>query len=111
MSGTTRENSGHAPELPYQITYQQPHQAPFVVVECRTFQEGTAQLADRAMWLASAVGGTWHRVGVGLGPSEFLVLSPAGQTVLGTFALRRRIPAFRRQLPVDTKTTIRGRSV
>lgn len=111
MSGHNAETSGHAPELPYQLMYQQPHMAPFVVTELATLPEAARVVADRAMWVAAAIGGTWHRVGVGLGPSEFVVLSPASRQVIGTFSIRRRIPAFRRQLPVDAKTPNRGRSV
>lgn len=119
MSAPRAETSGHAPELPYQITYHQPNHAPFVVVACETYDHpnshgvrgALAEVEDRAMRHAASVGGTWHRVGAGLGPSEFIVLSPAAQQVIGTFAIRRIIPAFRRQLPVVGKTTNTGRSV
>lgn len=111
MSEQARETSGHAPGLPYQITYQAPHQAPFIVAAFGTYDTAAGQIQDRAMWMAAAVGGTWHRVGVGLGPSEFVVLSPASRQVIGTFAIRRIIPPFRRQLPVDTKTANTGASV
>lgn len=119
MSAPQRETSGHAPELPYQVTFHQPNRAPFIVAECQTYDApnehgaagALATVEDRAMLCASAVGGTWHRVGAGLGPKEFIVLSPAGQQVVGTFCIRRIIPSFRRQLPIDRESTTRGRSV